>query len=105
MLISSQRSQKFNVGGDADNVEFLQCFPQDSQRFRSITPMRDELADHGVIEHFNVRTLGETLLYPEVRRSRRGRQVQKGSDVREEVVSRVFRVYPAEIDVFRMSTG
>jgi len=74
-LVARQRAQKFDVGRNTDDVVFVQCFAEHSQGLCAVLGVHDELRDHGIIEHADLRALCEALLEAH-RRREAGRVVQ-----------------------------
>jgi len=60
-LVPRQGSKKLNIRRHTNNLILIQRLPQHSQRLRPIPTMYDQLGNHRVIKHSDLRALSETL--------------------------------------------
>lgn len=69
--VTGQGFQELYISRYANNVVFVQRLPEHPQCLSPIPPMHNDLCNHGVIVHTDLRTLGEPLLNPQRRRESR----------------------------------
>lgn len=62
--VACQHSEKLDVCGNAHDLVFIQRDPEQAQSFGAIPAVYNELRDHGIIKHPDLRTLSEALLQP-----------------------------------------
>jgi hypothetical protein len=75
--VLSERPQKLDVRVQPDDPVLLQALAQHAQRVRAVSPRHDELRDHRVVEHADLRAGAEALLEAQRRLAAHG-----GHDVR-----------------------
>jgi hypothetical protein len=66
-LVPGEISKELDVRRHPNDLILVQRLPQHPQRLRPIPTMHDQLGNHRVVEHADLRALTETLFQPDGR--------------------------------------
>lgn len=64
-IVACERSEKLDVGRNADHFIFFQSSPEHSQGLGPVPSMDHKLGDHRVVENADLSTFSEALLKSE----------------------------------------
>jgi hypothetical protein len=69
-LVPRKRAEELDVRAESDRAVRVEPARKCRERGRAVRPVRDELRDHGVVEHADLRARLEALLEPQRARDR-----------------------------------